>query len=101
MHVTVALKQQTRCDLLCLPFGGNYSPRIHWRFVCWNEEDTAFWWTLMITNETKEIGILLRYFFSVALGSDWRSRRRWEDNIRIDLMGNRVGRCGVDASGSG
>jgi len=46
MHVTLALKQQTRCDLLCLPFGGNYSPRIHWRFVCWNEEDTAFWWTL-------------------------------------------------------
>jgi hypothetical protein len=33
--------------------------------------------------------------------SEWkrqlgRPRRRWEDNIRIDLNGNRVGRCGVD-----
>jgi hypothetical protein len=30
-----------------------------------------------------------------------RRRRRWEDNIRMDLNGNRVGRCGLDASVSG
>jgi len=24
---------------------------------------------------------------------------RWEDNIRMDLNGTRVGRCGLDASG--
>jgi hypothetical protein len=26
-----------------------------------------------------------------------RPMRRWEDNIRIDLKRNRVGRCGLDA----
>jgi hypothetical protein len=30
-----------------------------------------------------------------------RHTRRWEDNIIIELNGNRVGRCGLDASGSG
>jgi len=30
-----------------------------------------------------------------------RSRRRWEDNVRMDLRGNRVGMCRLDASGSG
>jgi hypothetical protein len=29
-----------------------------------------------------------------------RLKRTWEDNIRIDLI-NRVGRCGLGASGSG
>jgi len=29
-----------------------------------------------------------------------RSRCRWEDNIRM-TQGNREGRCGLDASGSG
>jgi hypothetical protein len=32
---------------------------------------------------------------------DGRHRLRWEDNIRMDLNGNVVGRFGVDASGSG
>jgi hypothetical protein len=30
-----------------------------------------------------------------------RTRRRWEDNIRIDLNGNILGKCGIDSSGSG
>jgi hypothetical protein len=30
-----------------------------------------------------------------------RPRRRWEDNIRRDLKGNRVGRCGLVAHSSG
>jgi hypothetical protein len=30
-----------------------------------------------------------------------RSRRRWEDNIRMDLREVRVGRSGLDSSGSG
>jgi hypothetical protein len=30
-----------------------------------------------------------------------RPRRRWEDNVRMDLRGNRVGMCRLDASGSG
>jgi hypothetical protein len=29
------------------------------------------------------------------------SRCRWEDNIRIDLKGKRVGKCELDTSGSG
>jgi hypothetical protein len=28
-----------------------------------------------------------------------RPRRRWEDNIRMDIGGNMVGRCGMDACG--
>jgi len=30
-----------------------------------------------------------------------RPRRRWEDNIKMDLKSNRVGRCGLDSSGPG
>jgi len=30
-----------------------------------------------------------------------RRRHRWEDNMRMDLKRKRMGRCGVDASGSG
>jgi hypothetical protein len=30
-----------------------------------------------------------------------RPRRRWENNISIDLRGKWVGRCGLDASSSG
>jgi hypothetical protein len=30
-----------------------------------------------------------------------RPRRRWEDNIRIDPVRNRMGRCGLDLSGLG
>jgi hypothetical protein len=30
-----------------------------------------------------------------------RPRRKWEDNIRLDLREIRVGRCGLDAFGSG
>jgi hypothetical protein len=30
-----------------------------------------------------------------------KPRRRWEDNIKIDFFGNRVGGCGLDSSGSG
>jgi hypothetical protein len=30
-----------------------------------------------------------------------RPRRRWEDNIGMDIYGNRVGRYGLDASSSG
>jgi hypothetical protein len=29
-----------------------------------------------------------------------RTRRSWEDNIRMDLQGNRMRSCGLDASGS-
>jgi hypothetical protein len=29
-----------------------------------------------------------------------RPRQRWEDNVRMD-EGNRMGMCGLDASGSG
>jgi hypothetical protein len=29
-----------------------------------------------------------------------RSRHRWEDNIRMDLRENKLGRCGLGASGS-
>jgi hypothetical protein len=28
-----------------------------------------------------------------------RPRHRWEDNIRMDLKGNRMRRCGLDATG--
>jgi hypothetical protein len=28
-------------------------------------------------------------------------RPRWKSNIRMDLKGNSVGRCGLDSSGSG
>jgi hypothetical protein len=30
-----------------------------------------------------------------------RPKRRWEDNIRMDLREKRVGRCGLDSPGSG
>jgi hypothetical protein len=30
-----------------------------------------------------------------------RLRRRWEDNIKMDLKGNRVWGCGLDSLGSG
>jgi len=30
-----------------------------------------------------------------------RPKRRWENNIRMDLKRNWVGRCGLDASSSG
>jgi hypothetical protein len=30
-----------------------------------------------------------------------RHRHKWENNIRKSLKGNRVGRCGLDMSGSG
>jgi len=30
-----------------------------------------------------------------------RPRRRWKDNIKMDLKSYRVGSCGLDASGSG
>jgi hypothetical protein len=30
-----------------------------------------------------------------------RPRRRWEDNIIVDLGGNSVGWCRLDSSGSG
>jgi hypothetical protein len=30
-----------------------------------------------------------------------RPRRRWEDNIKMDLKGNRMGECGLRSSGSG
>jgi hypothetical protein len=29
-----------------------------------------------------------------------RSRRKWEDNIKMDLKTNRVGSCGLDSTGS-
>jgi hypothetical protein len=29
-----------------------------------------------------------------------RKRFRWEDNIRMDLKGNRMGGCGLNSSGS-
>jgi hypothetical protein len=29
-----------------------------------------------------------------------RPKRRWEDNIRMDLLGNRVLSCGLETSGS-
>jgi hypothetical protein len=30
-----------------------------------------------------------------------RPRCRWEDNIKMELTENSVGRCGLDSSGSG
>jgi hypothetical protein len=29
-----------------------------------------------------------------------RPKRRWENNIRVDLRGTNVGRCGLDACGT-
>jgi hypothetical protein len=33
-------------------------------------------------------------------GRTWKTRRRWEDNIRMDVR-ETVGRCGMDLAGSG
>jgi len=39
----------------------------------------------------------MSHAYSILVG---RPRHRWED-IRMELLGSRVGRCGLDASGLG
>jgi hypothetical protein len=49
----------------------------------------------------------IRNWFKILVGNSERKRprgrrrRRWEDNIRMDLRRRWVGRCGLDSPGSG
>jgi hypothetical protein len=49
------------------------------------------------------MGDAYRFFVGKSRGKKpfERSRRAWEDGIRKDLRGSRVGSCGLDACGSG
>jgi hypothetical protein len=44
---------------------------------------------------------VVRNAYEIFVGNPEGKRRRWKDNIRMDLRGKRMGGCGMDSSGSG